>query len=213
MPVDSGRGAVVRLVVTLAITLSLLMIGSATPAAADCGDEPGMPSRIRDTIGSTWIGTFESSEALDSASDAHTWDVEQSLRGAVPKNLRYATVGCQRVRFLEGERYLVSTGNIASPTGFDTIAYRLLGHDKVRLVGFGFPASMYLHRWHAGTITAALDVMGLAELPDTGTPAAPNPPPAEVASAAAVVFGAIAAIIAYLRLDLSRVSASDGEGD
>lgn|GEM_PF-3886143 len=151
------------------LVIGALLLGGTIPAAADCGGEPGVPSRVLDVTGTAWIGTFESSIPVDSASDSHTWAVERSLAGAAPSDLVYVTTGCQRVTFEPGQRYLVSTGNVRSPTGSDTVAYRLLGHGRVRVAGFGFPASFYQPRWRVTSLPDALALLGLGTLPETDT--------------------------------------------
>jgi hypothetical protein len=121
-----------------------------------------------DARGTTFVGTYIAEERLSSPQlqDRRVyWSVERVYAGGpLPEILTVRTTACTGPELIPGVRYLFSTAAISRPDQRDSIAWRLLKEDRVRIAPFGSPVDNYPDELEYRTFQEAL----AAVAPDAG---------------------------------------------
>lgn len=173
------------------LAASLLAGGQPLAAAAGCGGTRLTAS----PDGDAWVGRFVRIYGPESDEDPKAlWRVDEVIRGnplVVDDTVIYLDDSCAPPTFRRGARYLVTTDDWRSPTTADTVAWRILGGGRVRLVTW-LPASAYPERYRVDTLDEALAVVRRGSLPptDTAPVAAPDP-----GSAARALMSEVASVL------------------
>lgn len=177
--------------------LTASLLGGAQPraAAAACGG-----TRLTTSPeGDAWLGTFvrvygpESDEKPQALWRLGTV-VAGDLVGHDGEEMGYIDDPCGDLTFKRDARYLVTTSDWRSPTTHDTVAWRILSGDRVRLVTW-LPVSAYPAKYRVDTLDEALAVVRAGSLPPTDT--APTTA-ADPGSAAQVLVSVVARILTTL---------------
>jgi len=193
------RLASVSLVAIAAATL--LAGGQPQAAAAACGG-----SRLTASPdGDAWVGTFVRIYGPESEEDPQAlWRIDRLVKGhqrVVDGEMAYVDDSCEPPTFRRGAEYLVTTSHWP-PSVNDTVAWRILGDGRVRLVTW-LPTSAYPAKYRVSTLDEALAVVRRGSLPPTDTA------PAEIAdesSAVRALVGEMAKLLTTLIATLQHGS-------
>jgi hypothetical protein len=179
------------------LAASLLVGAPPLTAAARCGGARLAAS----PDGDAWVGRFVRIYGPESDEDPQAlWRIERLVTGdqrVVDGEMAYLDDSCAPPTFRRGARYLVTTGHWP-PSTTNTVAWRILGDGRVRLVTW-LPASAYPERYRVDTLDEALAVVRRGSLPPTDTAPAAADPGSAVGALVSEVASVLTAVIALLQ--------------